>query len=109
MIDEIKHNVVERLDLPFGPGDRATLNMQLQLWFAATNKKPSPDLDTKILKYRAKLSAMAQVIVFYYRRGVLTSEAPGDAGVTLAEIKNGTMWFEACAKFEQKMLVALET
>jgi hypothetical protein len=107
-VDELQKWTSGKFYLPLGVTERAEINRCLIQWFAATNKKQTPKLEQLVKEFNPRLSKLAQEIQLYYIDEKVHSEAPGESGSTLAQVKSGTLWFEPLKNFELYLLAQIQ-
>lgn len=116
MLDEVTGITQEPIPLILSPTDRAQINHTFQHWFVAINKRPAPNLEQLIKDFQVKMSRLSMVIEFSYQYGSVagkantgwpTAFADGEAGQTLNQMKNGTLWFDGWKNLEYEVLCVI--
>ena len=113
MLDEVTGITQRPIELILSGTDRAQILHTFIHWFAAINKRQVPNLPQMIKEFEVKMAALSRVIKFSYQYGAVAgkantgwpvSSAEGDAGTTLNQMKNGTLWFPAWKNLDYEVL-----
>jgi hypothetical protein len=116
MIDEVKTVCTQPIDLILSPTDRAQILHCFTHHFAAINKRPVDNLDQLVKAFQNKMAQLAMVITFSYQYGDAVgrsntgwarAHADGEAGQTLNQMRNGTLWFDGWKNLDYEVLCVL--
>jgi hypothetical protein len=93
------------------------INHTFQQWFAAINKRQVENLPQLIKDFQTKMTRLSAVIKISYQYGAVAGKAntgwpvtsaEGEAGQTLSQMKNGTLWFNPWRNLDYEILQVIQ-